>query len=93
MKNSELNAPSVKSSLSSLSELPVPNGFRWVSWEEVEVGMMVYVGSLHKGRWYACGYPNGYQVVDKIKRRLRNGHSRYTFHIPTETLLLKVCTH
>jgi hypothetical protein len=67
----------------------IPDNFVHIKWQDTYIGQVVYIDSEFKGRHYVCGQDGKYKVVDKDKRLLRNGNSKFTFNIPNEDLLIK----
>lgn len=67
----------------------IPDNFTYIHWNDTLIGQTVYVMSYHKDQLYICGTDGNYRVANKEKRLIRNGNSRFTFHIPDEFLLIK----
>jgi len=56
----------------------IPNNFKPVSWNEVNIGDVVYIAAPYKDKWYVRG-DGHYTVADKIMKRLRNRDHYHTF--------------
>lgn len=67
----------------------IPDNFESILWQNTVIGQVVYIKSKFKNNYYVCGTGN-YRVINKEKRLLKNGNSRYSFCIPTESLLIKI---